>query len=251
MREYSSNIECCRGHAATWRNVFRPQRRRSRAYANAPVTDINTDKLREPTSIQLASHRTLSFSLSLSLSLALATSRDGDGAASWRCDPSVSPALTPYYWRRCDGHGCSGGGAAHSLYTPHDARRWWTSTFACHGGQQHGRGVHLMTARLLRLLLRLPRSSAAARATDHNTSKRALFKYRDAVCVILATYIGARYNTYIHFWKPIILTQEPQKHRNSSKSLIRKNSPLQSFLFEKVKQLITKIYKSIHEEFVC
>ena len=36
--------------------------------------------------------------------------------------------------------------------------------FACHGGQQHGRGVHLMTAWLLRLLLRMPRSSAAARA---------------------------------------------------------------------------------------
>ena len=46
-----------------------------------------------------------------------------------------------------------------------------------------------MTARLLRLLLRLPRSSAAARATDHDTI------HRDAVCVILATYIGARYGT--------------------------------------------------------
>ena len=33
----------------------------------------------------------------------------------------------------------------------------------------------------------------------------------------------------------IILTQEPQKHQNSSKSLIRKFSPLQSFLFEKAK----------------
>ena len=51
-----------------------------------------------------------------------------------------------------------------------------------------------MTARLLRLLLRLPRSSAAARATDHDTSNRALFKYRDAVCVIFATYIGVPYN---------------------------------------------------------
>ena len=45
-------------------------------------------------------------------------------------------------------------------------------------------------------------------------------------------------HTYIHtyiFKKPIILTQEPQKHRNSSKSLIRKFSPLQSFHFEKTK----------------
>ena len=48
------------------------------AYANAPVTDINADKLREPTYIRLASHRTLS--LSLSLSLSLAASRDGVGA---------------------------------------------------------------------------------------------------------------------------------------------------------------------------
>ena len=39
-------------------------------------------------------------------------------------------------------------------------------------------------------------------------------------------------HTYI-FSKPIILTQDPQKHRNSSKFLIRKFSPLQSFLFEK------------------
>ena len=47
-----------------------------------------------------------------------------------------------------------------------------------------------MTARLLRLLFRLPR------ATDHDTSNRALFKYREAFKyrVILATYIGARYN---------------------------------------------------------
>ena len=44
-------------------------------------------------------------------------------------------------------------------------------------------------------------------------------------------------HTYIHFLKPIILTQEPQKHRNSSKSLIRKFSPLQSFLFEKAKKV--------------
>ena len=41
--------------------------------------------------------------------------------------------------------------------------------------------------------------------------------------------------TYIHFFKPIILTQEPQKRRDSSKTLIRKFSPLQSFLFEKAK----------------
>ena len=54
-----------------------------------------------------------------------------------------------------------------------------------------------MTARLLRLLLRLPRLSAAVRATNHDTSNRALFKYRDAVCVILATYIGARYSYYV------------------------------------------------------
>ena len=56
-----------------------------------------------------------------------------------------------------------------------------------------------MTARLLRLILRLPRSSAAARATDHDMSNRALFKYRDAVCVILTTYIGARYAVYYYF----------------------------------------------------
>ena len=56
-----------------------------------------------------------------------------------------------------------------------------------------------MTARLLRLLLRLPHSSAAARAIDHDTSNRALFKYRDAVCVILATYIGARYKLYLSY----------------------------------------------------
>ena len=40
-------------------------------------------------------------------------------------------------------------------------------------------------------------------------------------------------HTYIHFFKSIILSKEPQKHRNSSKSLIRKFEPLQSFLFEK------------------
>ena len=48
-------------------------------------------------------------------------------------------------------------------------------------------------------------------------------------------------HTYIYtyiFLKPIILTQEPQNHRNSSKSLIRKFSPLQSFLFEKATPLI-------------
>ena len=38
-------------------------------------------------------------------------------------------------------------------------------------------------------------------------------------------------HTYI-FFKRIILTQEPQNHRNSSKSSIPKFSPLQSFLFE-------------------
>ena len=49
------------------------------------------------------------------------------------------------------------------------------------------------------------------------------------------TYIHTYVHTYIHTYillKPIILTQE---HRNSSKSLIRKFSPLQSFLFEKAK----------------
>ena len=52
-------------------------------------------------------------------------------------------------------------------------------------------------------------------------------------------------HTYIHtyiFLKPIILNQEPQKHRNSSKSLIRKFSPLQSFLFEKAKLDDSKEY---------
>ena len=68
------------------------------------------------------------------------------------------------------------------------------TTFTCHGGRQHGRGVHLITARLLRLLSRLLRSSAAARATNHDTGTRALFEYRDAVYVILETYIGARYS---------------------------------------------------------
>ena len=52
-----------------------------------------------------------------------------------------------------------------------------------------------MTARLLRLLPRLLRSSAVARATNRDTGNRALLEYRDAVYVILATYIGARYST--------------------------------------------------------
>ena len=50
-----------------------------------------------------------------------------------------------------------------------------------------------MTARLLRRLPRLLRSSAAACSTNHDTGNRALFEYRDAVYVILVTYIGARY----------------------------------------------------------
>ena len=54
------------------------------------------------------------------------------------------------------------------------------------------------------------------------------------------TYIHTYIYTYI-FLKPIILTQEPQKHRNSSKSLIRKFSPLQSFLFEKAIIPTTKV----------
>ena len=61
--------------------------------------------------------------------------------------------------------------------------------------------------------------------------------------------------TYIHFFKPIILTQEPQKHRNSSKSLIRKFSPLQSFLFEKAKlerdyQILNAAQRSQSKELV-
>ena len=86
--------------------------------------------------------------------------------------------------------------------------------FLCDGVQQHGRGVHLMTARLLRLLLRLPRSSAATRATDHDTSNRALFKYCDAVYVILATYIDARYKAYTS-----ILIHLESMHHNSYKVL--------------------------------
>ena len=42
-------------------------------------------------------------------------------------------------------------------------------------------------------------------------------------------------HTYIHCFKPFILTQYAQKHRNLSKFFIRKFSPLQSFLFEKAK----------------
>ena len=60
------------------------------------------------------------------------------------------------------------------------------------------------------------------------------------------------YGTFLHsfcivlhiFLKPIILTQEPQKYRNSSKSLIRKFSPLQSFLFEKAKTKKKNMEKS-------
>ena len=48
------------------------------------------------------------------------------------------------------------------------------------------------------------------------------------------TYVHTDIHTYILF-KPIILTQEPQTHRNSSKSSIQKFSPLQNFLFEKAK----------------
>ena len=53
-------------------------------------------------------------------------------------------------------------------------------------------------------------------------------------------FIHTYIRTYI-FQKPIILTQEPQKYQNSLKSLIRKFSPLQSFLFEKAKpEVFTK-----------
>ena len=55
--------------AETWRSVFRPYRGHSQslhsssfprdgACANSPVTDINADKLGEPTYIRLAGHRT-------------------------------------------------------------------------------------------------------------------------------------------------------------------------------------------------
>ena len=80
--------------AEIWRNVFRPYRGRSQslhsssfprdgACANAPVTDINADKLGEPTYIRLAGHRTLSLSLSLSHSLPVGTGME---------QPSLSPA---------------------------------------------------------------------------------------------------------------------------------------------------------------
>ena len=42
------------------------------------------------------------------------------------------------------------------------------------------------------------------------------------------------------------MTQEPQKHRNSSKSLIRKFSPLQSFLFEKAIHQLEYFYFLFH-----
>ena len=38
---------------------------------------------------------------------------------------------------------------------------------------------------------------------------------------------------FVYFYKPIILTQEPLKHRKTFKSLIWKFSSLQNFLFEK------------------
>ena len=172
--------------AETLRNVFRPQRGRSQslhsssfprdggAYANAPVTDINSDKLKE-----------LSLSLSLSLSLALAMSPLSLSRSLLISGGAVTVTIAAVEARH-----------THSIF---DLMRGGDGRilFACHGGQQHGRDVHLMTTRLLRLLLRLPSSSAAAPATDHDTSNRALFKYRDAVCVILATYIGARYNLFL------------------------------------------------------
>ena len=40
------------------------------------------------------------------------------------------------------------------------------------------------------------------------------------------------------------MIQEPHKHRNSSKSLIRKFSPLQSFLFEKAKLILPQLKKN-------
>ena len=55
------------------------------------------------------------------------------------------------------------------------------------------------------------------------------FKSYDGDKIWIHTYIHIN----IHFFKPFILTQEPQKNLNSSKSLSRKFSPLQSFLFEK------------------
>ena len=57
-----SLCKCCQLHSSSFP--------RDGACANAPVTDINADKLGEPTYIRLAGHRTLSLSLSLSLSLA-------------------------------------------------------------------------------------------------------------------------------------------------------------------------------------
>ena len=62
-----------------------------------------------------------------------------------------------------------------------------------------------------------------------------LFKSYDGDKIWFHTYIHTYIHTCINFFKPIILTQKPQKHRNSSKSLIKKFSPLQSFLFEKAK----------------
>ena len=72
------------------------------AYANALVTDINADKLREPTYIRLASHRTLSLSPSLSLSLSLPLSlircKSGRGWSNSHCPwprDAVSPLSLP------------------------------------------------------------------------------------------------------------------------------------------------------------
>ena len=98
-------------------------------------------------------------------------------------------------------------------------------------------------ARLLRLLLRLPRSSAVARATDHDTSNRALFKYRDAVCVILATYTGARYNTYIHTYIHFFETYY-------SDSGISKTSKFIKIFDVKIFTYITKLLLSQRESLV-
>ena len=146
------------------------------AYANAPVTDINADKLREPTYIRLPNHRTLSLTLSLFLALAALAAL---ALAAWRyphCPVLVTLSIL------CLSH-------AHSLlvtaWSRSPLQRW---RYRC--------TLHMMGDGNGRLLSRITAVDNMAAASIW--SRHALFEYRDAVYVILATYIGARYNIYIY-----------------------------------------------------